>query len=191
MKYLIAALLLLGLVAVACGGGDDDDGSSGDGACPPPGATAVPASDDADDESASPDESDEATTVPIVTEDPGPTQDPAEVFQIDSPESGDDVSSPITVRGLAAVFEAEFKVAVLDEDGTHIVDDLPARSAEGQTLSPFEVQVPFYVDETTDACLQLYEISARDGSRVNVIQLPITLIAAETPGAPTSASASP
>jgi hypothetical protein len=80
------------------------------------------------------------------------------------------------VRGQIAAFEATFRVALKDAGGDNIVE-VTGMSLEGQTLSAFETVVNFEVEETTPACLWVYEPSAMDGSTTNVVQVPVTLVA--------------
>jgi len=103
--------------------------------------------------------------------------DPAteETTQVDEPTEGDEVSSPITVRGRVAAFEATFRITLFDEDANELAD-VTAMSSEGQTLAPFEEEVPFSVTEETPACLWVYELSARDGNPINVLQIPLFLL---------------
>jgi hypothetical protein len=49
-------------------------------------------------------------------------------------------------------------------------------SSEGQTLAPYEEELTFSVDEEAPACLWVSESSARDGSPVNVFQIPVLLL---------------
>lgn len=106
-----------------------------------------------------------------------PNPDPAtpDLVQVDTPSAGDSVSSPVPISGRIAAFEATFRVTIFRADGS-IVGDIVAMSAEGQTLAPFTVGVPFSVSEATPACLWVYEESAADGSPIHVLQIPLTLL---------------
>ncbi len=94
--------------------------------------------------------------------------------QVDTPLAGDSVSSPVTVRGRIAAFEAAFRIRVFDADG-HQLADVAGMSSEGQTLSPFSQSVAFSVSRTTPGCIWVFEPSARDGSPSHVFQIPVTL----------------
>jgi hypothetical protein len=98
----------------------------------------------------------------------------ADTVQVDSPTAGDSLGSPVTVRGRIAAFEAQFNITIFDAGGGKIVD-VPAMSAEGQVLSAFSEEVAFSVSEPTPACLWVYDISERDGSPMEVVQIPVTL----------------
>jgi hypothetical protein len=93
---------------------------------------------------------------------------------VTSPTSGSAVASPIQVAGQARVFEATVSVKLLDSSGG-VLADTTTQAAEGQTLSPFSASVSFSVPTSTSACLWVFEVSAKDGSPVNVVQIPLTL----------------
>jgi hypothetical protein len=103
--------------------------------------------------------------------------DPAsnDVNQVDIPNAGDVVASPVTVQGRVAAFEATFRITIFDAAGNAIADET-AMSAEGQTLAPFQKDVAFSVTKETPACLWVYESSARDGSPIHVRQTPLVLL---------------
>jgi hypothetical protein len=105
---------------------------------------------------------------------PNPDPAPADVAEVESPVSGDSVTSPATISGRFAAFEAQFNITIYDADGGEIAD-VPARSEEGQVLSPFSEDVAFSVTEETPACIWVYDASPRDGSPIDVVQVPVTL----------------
>ena len=157
MKYvLLLALACSVALLVAC--------KNGDGVDITPGATVSPAPGE---------ESPTPTAAPDVCQ-PNPDPAPADVAEVDSPEAGDSVTSPVTVSGRIVAFEAQFNITIYDADGGEIAD-VPAHSEEGQVLSPFSAEVLFSVTEETPACIWVYEASARDGSPIHVGQIPVTL----------------
>ena len=109
----------------------------------------------------------------VCAENPDPATE--DLTLVEDPAEGDEVSSPVTVRGGIVAFEAVFKITIYDEDGD-VVAEQRSMTAEGTTLAPFEEQVPFTVDEETPACLWVYGISGRDGSPDNVVQVPVVLL---------------
>ena len=122
-----------------------------------------------------------------------PNPDPAtpDFNQVNTPAPGARVSSPVTVRGRIAAFEAVFKVTIFDAAG-NTVADVRGMSAEGQVLAPFEAQIPFSVTAETQACMWVYQPSGRDGSPSTVVQIPLTLLPdAPAGGLPGTGGASP
>jgi hypothetical protein len=95
---------------------------------------------------------------------------------VNQPASGDQVTSPLTVSGQIAAFEAQFNIAIKDASGADIASQ-PGHSQEGQMLSPFSESVPFTVATQTPACLWVFDISNADGvTPTQVVQVPITLV---------------
>ncbi|WP_155855389.1 Gmad2 immunoglobulin-like domain-containing protein [Actinotalea ferrariae] len=62
------------------------------------------------------------------------------LVQIDDPAEGATASSPVTVSGEAAVFEANLPWAVLDADGAEVQTGF-TMTAEGQTFAPYSFEV--------------------------------------------------
>jgi len=158
MKY-VPLLVVACVVAllVAC--------KNGDGVDITPGATVSPAPGE---------ESPTPTAAPNVCQ-PNPDPAPSDVVEVDSPAASDSVTSPVTVSGRIVAFEAQFNITVFDAGGNQIAD-VPARSEEGQVLSPFSKDVFFSVTEETPACVWVYDVSEADGvTPLNVVQVPVIL----------------
>ena len=62
------------------------------------------------------------------------------LVQIDTPREGATATSPVTVSGQAAVFEATLPWKVLDESGAEVASG-SAMTAEGQTFAPYTFEV--------------------------------------------------
>lgn len=168
MKYaLLAALLTLAVLAVACGDDDDEATSTPTQAATPTATAASPTATASGTPTAT------ATAADVCGENPDPATD--QQVQVDSPEPGDEITSPLQATGLIAVFEAQFNIALKDAGGNDIASS-SAMSSEGQTLAPFSVTLPFTVSERTDACLWVYDISENDGQITMVYQVPVVLL---------------
>ncbi len=172
MKVGLLLALALASIAllVACDNG-------GDGATPGPDGAPTPAVTDSEEATATP----EATPAETATAEPEvcqTTPDPAtpEFQVIDQPSADDTVTSPVTISGRILAFEAVFQVTIFDADGNTLVDTFGmSQQTEVGELAPFSIDVPFDVDEPTPACIWVYEASARDGSFINIGQIPVTL----------------
>ena len=158
MKYLLllaVASVVIALLA-AC--------KSGGGAHITPGATVTP----------SPAGESPTPTQQVNVCRPNPDPAAADMAVVDSPRPGASVSSPVTISGRMNAFEAQFNITIFDAAGGKIAD-VPARSAQGQVLSPFSEDVFFSVTGETPACVWVYDLSSKDGSPINVVQVPVTL----------------
>jgi LysM repeat protein len=100
---------------------------------------------------------------------------PENRIQIYSPSTGGAYHSALDVTGLSRTFEGNVGMYLVDEAGSI----LARRFANGGTLdepSFFHTRLRFTVTEPTPALLKVFEIDARDGSRIDEVQIPITLL---------------
>jgi Immunoglobulin-like domain of bacterial spore germination len=93
------------------------------------------------------------------------------------PRSGDEVSSPVSIEGNADVFEATVSIDILDSAGKPIVRTFTTASCGTGCRGTFSKAVPFTVDTTQPGTIRVYESSAEDGKPINVVDIPITLVA--------------
>jgi len=91
---------------------------------------------------------------------------------VDTPAVGGTVRSPLRLRGTANVFEAVFQARLVASDGTVIVKRRVTATAGSGTRGTFDLTVPFSTAATSGK-LVVYEISAKDGSPVNVVRIPL------------------
>ena len=172
MRLLLTLPLALVALFIACGDGDGDGTTPGVDIVAPGVTVSVQ-----EDGTPIADESPVATPA-SESEVCMPNPDPAtpEFQFIHQPSAGDTVTSPVTITGRVIAFEATYQVGIFDADGNPIVETFgTADSIDIGVLSPFSIDVPFDVDAPTPACIWVYEASARDGSAVNVGQIPVTL----------------
>ena len=174
MRYLmLTALAALVALGIACSSDDTTSSSQTATATHSPAVTAT----------ATPTHSPTASTsAPTPTPSPAPSvcqtnPNPATSAQtvVNQPAPNALVTSPVTVSGQIAAFEAQFNIAIKDASGADITTQ-PGHSQQGQTLSPFNESVAFTVATQTPACLWVFDLSAKDGSPVQVVQVPITLM---------------
>lgn len=91
---------------------------------------------------------------------------------IDSPAWGETVTSPVEVRGVANVFEGQFTIEVRDAAGKVLVTG-PGRATMGK-LSPFSTKL-YYTASKGPGRVIGFDNSAKDGSRIDVYSVPVTL----------------
>lgn len=102
-------------------------------------------------------------------------EDLSPAILVESPTLGNSVSSPLRVTGTANVFEAIFTVDLLDANGRVIVERQVMATSGTGTRGTFAVDVPFTLDQPGDGTLKVFELSAKDGSPINVVEIPIKL----------------
>lgn len=94
-------------------------------------------------------------------------------FRIEEPSMFAVIDDTLRVKGTARVFEAQFQVYL--EDGHIIMVDMPVMADAGAPeWGDFEVEVPLETVPTSPSgILMIYESSAKDGSPVNVLTIPV------------------
>jgi hypothetical protein len=97
---------------------------------------------------------------------------------VDLPAYGETLGNPARIGGTANVFEAQFRVTLLDAAGTAIAD-VPAKAACGTGCrGAFDVTVPYAVDHGQTGTLRVWDGSMKDGRPVNVREYPVGLVPA-------------
>lgn len=100
---------------------------------------------------------------------------------ITSPEAGESVSNPITVKGKARVFENTFAYALKDANGKKLFESFAMTDAKDAGLfGNFTVKIPVPVGATADLFVEAFEYSAKDGSVINLSRVPVKLATQET-----------
>ncbi len=178
MKYLMMAALA-GLVALGVACSSDDTTSSSQTATPTHSPSASATSTPHATATATPTATVAHTATPspianVCQTNPSPATSDQTV--VNQPQPGDQVTSPMTVSGNINAFEAQFNIAIKDAAGNDIATVPDVFSSQGQTLAPFSTSVPFTVASQTPACLWVFDLSAKDGSPAQVVQVPIMLV---------------
>jgi immunoglobulin-like protein involved in spore germination/sporulation and spore germination protein len=95
---------------------------------------------------------------------------------VESPIIGAKVSSPVTVSGTANVFEATVSLRILDENGKEIARTFTTATCGTGCRGDYSVSVRFKVDHEQQGTIEVFESSAKDGSAINVVDIPVTLM---------------
>jgi len=102
-------------------------------------------------------------------------EDMSPAILVESPTLGATVSSPVRVTGTANVFEAVFRINIVDGDGLIIADERVQASSGTGTRGIFDVTVKYPSGHAGQGSLIVFENSAKDGSPINVVEIPIVL----------------
>jgi hypothetical protein len=94
---------------------------------------------------------------------------------VQSPVTGQRVTSPVTVSGTADVFEAVVSVRILDAAGNEIARTFTTASCGTGCRGDYSVTVSYAVPRAGPGTIEVFESSAKDGRPVNVQQVPVTL----------------
>ena len=96
---------------------------------------------------------------------------------VERPIPGEQLNSPFTVSGFSRTFESNVQWELTLPAGETVVASgfTTAQQPDVGVHGPFELTVGDLGGATGDALLTVFEESARDGSRVNVYEVPITV----------------
>jgi hypothetical protein len=109
---------------------------------------------------------------------PPPTTPPPssnDAITVLGPLAGTTVSNPVTISGTADVFEAVVSYRILDEHGNVVADGTTMATCGSACRGDFSTRVRYSVDHEQPGTIQVFEVSSKDGSAVNVVEVPVTL----------------
>ncbi|MEK8105911.1 Gmad2 immunoglobulin-like domain-containing protein [Micromonospora sp. M12] len=94
---------------------------------------------------------------------------------VTSPVPGERVVTPLVVTGTATVFEATVSVRVLDATGREVATGFGTASCGTGCRGGYRVVVGWRTAREQQGTIEVYEVSARDGSRINTMAVPVLL----------------
>lgn len=102
-------------------------------------------------------------------------EDETPIILVESPLPFQDVSSPLRATGTANTFEATFNYDLTDWDGRIIESHFVTATSGSGERGTFDFTVPFTIDRSGIGALIVYELSAEDGSRIHINEVPIRM----------------
>ncbi len=94
---------------------------------------------------------------------------------VETPAVGDTITAPVRLTGSANTFEAAFVIDILDANGKLLQEQHAQATSGTGTRGTFDVSVPFKVDQKQPGKVVVFELSAKDGSKTNIVEIPVTL----------------
>lgn len=95
---------------------------------------------------------------------------------VTEPQMGERVSSPVTVRGTANVFEATVSMRLVDAEGKRLARSFTTATCGTGCRGTFEHELTFEVDREQHGVLEVWQASAEDGSKMDVVKIAVTLV---------------
>ncbi|MDY0087078.1 MAG: Gmad2 immunoglobulin-like domain-containing protein [Coriobacteriia bacterium] len=92
---------------------------------------------------------------------------------VETPAPWQKVASPLRVAGMSNTFEAAFSYEIVDQAGLIVAEGSGMATAGTGTWGTFDVTVPFEVTRKGAGSLVVFELSAKDGSRINLVEIPL------------------
>lgn len=102
-------------------------------------------------------------------------EDLSPAILLESPTPGKEVSSPIRLQGTSNTFEATMQIEIIDSAGEVIYRDFATATSGTGTRGTFDVTVDVDIQTEGFGTIVMFEESAQDGSRINVIEIPVDL----------------
>jgi germination protein M len=102
-------------------------------------------------------------------------EDVTPAILVESPLPFQTVTNPLRVTGTANTFEATFQYELKDAAGKALAEHFVTATSGSGIRGTFDVTIPFTVPSRQNGTLTVYEVSAKDGSRVNQVDIPLTL----------------
>ena len=94
---------------------------------------------------------------------------------VESPVPGQTVTSPVRLSGSANVFEAQFNSQVRSAKGK-VLAEKPVKATSGSgTRGTFSAKLRFDVTRSTKGTVSVFDISEKDGSIVDRVDIPVRL----------------
>ncbi len=93
-------------------------------------------------------------------------------IKVTAPKMGEKIKSPIQLSGQAAVFGAQLNARIKDKSGL-VLTETQFMTEEGQTMSLFSVKIKYKKPSRSEGIVEIFEISAKDGSEINKVSIPV------------------
>ncbi|MGH3078226.1 MAG: Gmad2 immunoglobulin-like domain-containing protein [Gaiellaceae bacterium] len=103
-------------------------------------------------------------------------EDQTPAILVESPLAFEDVASALRVTGTANTFEANFQYELTDTDGRIVDENFVTATSGSGTRGTFDFTTDAYtVPFDGVGALIVYESSAEDGSRINLVEIPLRM----------------
>ncbi len=94
---------------------------------------------------------------------------------LEEPTPWRDVTSPLRISGLSNTFEATVLYEVVDPSGRIVAEGFTTASAGSGEWGTFEETIEYEIRYDGVGALIVFEESAQDGSRVNLVEIPLRM----------------
>jgi germination protein M len=94
---------------------------------------------------------------------------------VESPLPFETVSNPIRATGTANTFEATFQYELVDPAGKVVDENFVTATSGTGTRGTFDFTTKPYTGKAGEGALVVLELSAKDGSRINEVRIPLQL----------------
>ena len=95
---------------------------------------------------------------------------------VTEPQMGERVTSPVTIEGTANVFEATVSMRLVDAEGKRLARSFTTATCGTGCRGTYEHQLTFEVDREQHGVIEVWQASAEDGSKMDVVKIAVTLV---------------
>lgn len=95
---------------------------------------------------------------------------------VTSPIIGQRAGSPVTVAGTANVYEATVSIRILDSAGRAVATTFTTATCGSGCRGSYSVRVSYRVSREQAGIVEVYQVSAQDGSDRDVVRIPVILL---------------
>jgi hypothetical protein len=96
---------------------------------------------------------------------------------VTDPAIGQRVTGPVTVAGTADVYEGTVSIRILDAAGREVGTAFTTASCGTGCRGDYRATVAYRLTATQPGTIEVYEVSPKDGSRINVVAVPVIVTA--------------
>lgn len=117
---------------------------------------------------------------PALTPSPTPSAtviwtNPAQPIEVFSPVTAGLYHSPIVVNGLSQTFEGAVNLRLTNKNG-QVLAERNTQGGSSDGFAFFDSYLRFTVSETISGTVEVFETSAKDGSEINKVTIPVILL---------------
>lgn len=109
-----------------------------------------------------------------------------EFLVVTSPVPYAQIQSPVQVAGKSNFFEANTRIRVKDENGQVLADTYTTAEGYMDALYPFSQEVTYEAPTIEAGIIEVFEESAKDGSEINKVIIPVTFLDAQSTTLPST-----
>jgi spore germination protein GerM len=103
-------------------------------------------------------------------------RDPVAPILVSGPRFGARFASGDAVEGTANVFEATVSIRLLDDDGNKLFEGFTTATCGTGCRGDYWKRIRFDIDHQQPGTIEVFEVSAEDGSETNKITVPVMLV---------------
>ncbi len=99
----------------------------------------------------------------------------APAILVESPAPWQEVTSPLRVTGMSNTFEATMSYEITDGEGLIVTEGFATATSGTGTWGTFDFTVDYKIERGGVGALIVFERSAKDGSRINLVEIPLRM----------------